>query len=91
MKPPSFMPAGCVICNKSAEIHHIKTRKTGGSDHWRNTVSLCREHHSMVHSKGNNYMTGEYPSYREALIERGWEYCSYMKRWSSNSPEISIH
>lgn len=91
MKLPSFLPSGCVICNKSAEIHHIKTRKTGGSDHWRNTIRVCREHHSMIHSKGNNFMANEYPSYRKALIDRGWEICPFMKKWINPLPEISIH
>ena len=42
----------CVICgtNKDVEHHHIKPVCKGGIDHQHNFLSLCVEHHGMIHS-----------------------------------------
>ena len=42
----------CVICgtNKDIEHHHIKPVCKGGTDHQHNFISLCVEHHGMMHS-----------------------------------------
>ena len=42
----------CVICgtNKNIEHHHIKPVCKGGTDHQHNFISLCVEHHGMMHS-----------------------------------------
>jgi predicted restriction endonuclease len=41
----------CVICgtNKNLEHHHIKPLSMGGDDHQHNFLTLCTEHHSMIH------------------------------------------
>ena len=41
----------CVICgtNKNLEHHHIKPLAMGGDDHQHNFLTLCIEHHSMIH------------------------------------------
>ena len=41
----------CVVCgtNKSLEHHHIKPLAMGGDDHQHNFLTLCTEHHSMIH------------------------------------------
>ena len=41
----------CVICgtNKNLEHHHIKPLAMGGDDHQHNFLTLCTEHHSMIH------------------------------------------
>ena len=42
----------CVICNttKNIEHHHIIPVCKGGTDHEHNFLSLCVEHHGMIHS-----------------------------------------
>ena len=42
----------CVICNttKDIEHHHIIPVCKGGDDHPHNFLSLCVEHHGMIHS-----------------------------------------
>ena len=42
----------CVICNttKNIEHHHIIPVCKGGTDHEQNFLSLCVEHHGMIHS-----------------------------------------
>ena len=42
----------CVICgtNKNIEHHHIVPVCKGGDDHPHNFLSLCVEHHGMIHS-----------------------------------------
>ena len=42
----------CVICgtNKNIEHHHIVPVCKGGDDHPHNFISLCVEHHGMIHS-----------------------------------------
>ena len=41
----------CVICgtNKNLEHHHIKPVSKGGDDHPHNFITLCDEHHGMIH------------------------------------------
>jgi len=53
----------CVICgtNKNLQFHHIKPRSKGGDDHQHNILTLCRDHHAMIHqvrpSDWNNIKT----------------------------------
>ena len=53
----------CVICgtNKNLQFHHIKPRSKGGDDHQHNILTLCRDHHAMIHqvrpSEWNNFKT----------------------------------
>ena len=44
--------AFCVICNttKNIEHHHLIPVCKGGTDHEHNFLSLCVEHHGMIHS-----------------------------------------
>lgn len=43
----------CLVCDrKGVDLHHIKTRKSGGSDGSHNIMPLCREHHTEVHQIG---------------------------------------
>jgi len=41
----------CVICgtNKNLEHHHIIPVAKGGDDHPHNFITLCDEHHAMIH------------------------------------------
>lgn len=40
----------CEICGAVAtDLHHVKYRSEGGSDHYDNLVALCRPHHDFAH------------------------------------------
>ena len=41
----------CIICgtNKNLEHHHIIPKVRGGDDHQHNFITLCCEHHAMIH------------------------------------------
>ncbi len=41
----------CVICGttENLEHHHIKPVVKGGDDHQHNFITLCDEHHGMIH------------------------------------------
>lgn len=45
---------GCRLA-AGIDIHHIKYRSEGGSHEMSNLISLCREHHSLVHSDKKQY------------------------------------
>jgi hypothetical protein len=65
----------CILCKKwPTDPCHIKTVKTGGCDSYRNVLPMCREHHTMQHSKGWVYMTNKFPTLLPILNERGWEF-----------------
>lgn len=76
-------------CVPFLDSHHIKTRKSGGSDHANNLIYLCRKHHAMAHQKGHTWMCKKFPEFKELLIQKGWEFDSGRNRWVNYSPEIA--
>lgn len=42
----------CALCgfDTVVEVHHIQGRAKGGSNHVRNLIPLCPNHHAMVHA-----------------------------------------
>ena len=80
----------CLCCEKiTVEWHHLKTRKSGGSDHWKNMVPLCREHHQLAHLKHHTYMAIKFDGFRKALIARGWEFNGFLDKWVNFEEVIS--
>lgn len=54
---------GC-IHNRFLEIHHIKPRSAGGSNHTSNLRVFCSACHSRIHSFGSDFMVKDiFPSY----------------------------
>jgi hypothetical protein len=73
----------CIICHKKAEIHHVKTRKAYPEyidENW-NHMLLCREHHTLIHMKGLNFMAQNYNAIRAFLIFNCWQFDDYSKKW----------
>lgn len=69
----SLIETFCLICGDSkTDKHHVKTRGSGGSDDHRNTIHLCRRHHSEVHSIGIVTFFYKYYEVSFALGEKGW-------------------
>jgi hypothetical protein len=72
----------CIACgSNNSERHHIKTRKTFGSNEDFNILNLCRQHHSLVHTCGMNKFIEKFPQIKNVLIEKGWEFEEFRKKW----------
>lgn len=72
----------CLCCGQTpSDVAHIKTKKTGGTIEWANLLPLCRGHHILQHSKGFVWLAETFLNVKYALIQRGWEYDEYRKKW----------
>ncbi len=66
----------CLICGKTAEPHHWKSRGSGGSDLL--CVPLCREHHGEVEQIGTSTFSIKYDiSFKDYMIGL---LCEYIKQ-----------
>lgn len=74
---------GCNGAFNALTIDHIKTRGSGGSDEEYNCMTLCLSCHIEKGQKGVSHMAKRYPSYYEFLIEYGWKFDSFLKKWVS--------
>lgn len=78
----------CVACGQYTEggsiLHHLKTRGSGGSDMPFNLIPTCLTCHIEYHGKGLYHMTKKYPGVERWLIENGWEFNDYLKKWTKN-------
>ena len=45
-----------------ADLHHVKTRKSGGTDDDYNLMPLCRSHHTECHKIGTSTFVKKYNS-----------------------------
>lgn len=57
----------CEICGSPAEVHHIITRGSGGTDHKDNLLNLCRKHHTEIHTIGRESFSSKYEVVRERI------------------------
>ena len=74
MEKYSSQDLNCLVCNKlGVDLHHIKTRKSGGSDNDYNLMPLCRLHHTEIHKIGLTTFANKYNQVKEFLISHGWE------------------
>lgn len=71
------------MCRESKDgfvcYHHVKTRKSGGSDDSYNLMSLCSWCHVTIHKIGLVTMSKKHISVHNWLIENGWEF--EMGKW----------
>lgn len=78
-----FNQIGCVVCGTwEFEKHHLKTRKSGGSDRETNLFELCRSHHTEIHTLGTNRFAMKYERFKKELIRKGWEFDLTLLRWT---------
>lgn len=74
----------CFACGSSqTEIHHIKSKKSGGHDVISNLWPLCRKHHDEVHRSLNRFVSKYNLSIW--LCKNGWEYSTITNKWFFNS------
>lgn len=63
----------CLCCNnRTVDVHHIKTRGSGGGDDMWNLMPLCRMHHSEVHRLGLIKFSRKYINVGLYLDKNGW-------------------
>ena len=76
----------CVICgtNKNIEQHHIIPICKGGTDHQYNFISLCSEHHGMMH-----LITPGRWAHRKELQKIGIEKAKKEGKFKGRKPTIN--
>lgn len=74
----------CTACQRrGVDLHHVKTRKSGGNDDSDNLMPLCRKHHQEVHQIGMGKMSVKYPSVKHWLIEnKRYDILERIGEWS---------
>jgi hypothetical protein len=75
------MPSAACGYHLSVDPHHVKTVKTGGDDVEENIIPLCRNHHTMVHRQGLEYMAQNFQGVTSWLDRNGWTYDDYRLKW----------
>ncbi len=64
----------CIVCRfEGVDLHHVKTRKSGGSDEKENLMPLCHKHHVEIHNMGTTSFTIKYYWVMKWLRRNGWE------------------
>ena len=65
----------CFFCQVSgpSEVHHLKSRKSGGPDVEWNLVPVCRPCHVEVHKRGLLFMMQKYLYAVAKLLKKGWK------------------
>lgn len=72
----------CIVTHKyGCDLHHLKTRKSGGTDDPWNLMPLSREMHRLCHDIGLVAFANKYNSVKSWLIENGWEYEEFRNKW----------
>lgn len=72
----------CTVCSRiDAELHHVKTRKSGGSDNPHNLMPLCRKHHTEIHQIGTTTFSEKYPIAKNWLISNHWNKYGFVLKW----------
>lgn len=71
----------CFCGNSQVDRAHIKSKGSGGTWDEDNIIHLCRNHHVEQHKLGWNRFAERYPAVAMILIEKGWEYDKYVKKW----------
>lgn len=76
----------CCNCGSSGiiDIHHLKTRGSWGDDLEFNLVPLDRKCHVDLHKKGTNRFVELNPAFQVYIMDKGWYWDEYRKRWLHN-------
>lgn len=78
--------APCIVCFKEEEnsvcFHHVKTRKSGGTDDAWNLMPLCFYCHEEVHKKGLSLFSALYSQVAKWLTGNGWSWDPHYNKWS---------
>lgn len=72
----------CIVTYEAGvDLHHVKTRKSGGTDDSWNLMPLKHELHQECHQIGLGTFSRRYVQVHNWLIENGWEQCLITHKW----------
>lgn len=72
----------CIISGAvNPDKHHVKTRKSGGTDDIWNLCPLARKYHTEIHQIGTTTFAEKYPQFKNWLIANGWVFNDFLKKW----------
>lgn len=71
----------CILCANPATPAHIKGRGAFGDDVESNMAPLCGQHHTTQGLRGMNTFANENPKFKEWLINNGWQFDEFVKKW----------
>lgn len=75
----------CVVCDKEAVYHHVKSFGSGGKTVTNNLLPLCVEHHHQIHYYGLGFFASGYQSVFNWLMTHGWEFDKTRLKWVNYS------
>lgn len=95
MKAKNFSSSEpCLCCGiEGANIvcyHHILTQGAHPEliHDVRNKAPVCKPHHNDWHIYGTTKMANMYVGVRKFLINNGWDYSPFYKKWSLYEKEV---
>lgn len=73
--------------------HHVLTRKAYPeyAEMDFNKMPLCKTHHVMIHSLGTNGMIAKYSKVKFWLIDNGWRFDDFKKKWVKPAKKEDTH
>lgn len=72
----------CIITGSCpVDLHHVKSRKSGGPDEQWNLMPLSRDMHRKMHDKGLSTMAMNYEHVYEWLKKNNWYLCPVTFKW----------
>lgn len=72
----------CIVTGFSpVDLHHVKTRGSGGTDDAWNLMPLAHALHVDVHAIGLTAFAERYPEATNWLKDNGWILCELRKKW----------
>lgn len=72
----------CIVTGKvGVDLHHVKSRGSGGGNEVFNLMPISHELHVEVHKIGLAKFAEKYPEVTGWLKSNGWEYCDLRARW----------
>lgn len=72
----------CQVCKfRGVDLHHVKSRKSGGSDDSWNLMPLCHKHHVEIHQIGLITFSKRYNEARWWLLGNSWKINDITQKW----------
>lgn len=72
----------CIISGqRNPDKHHVKSRKSGGTDDEWNLCPLSRKLHQEIHQIGIATFANKYPEFKNWLTAHNWEYIEHLNKW----------
>ncbi len=72
----------CVVTGAMmVDLHHVKSRASGGKDEPHNLMPLIHRLHQELHTIGLNRFAQKYDRVREWLIAHEWYFCPVLLKW----------